>query len=964
MRGCGGTRQRGRALWLLVALLALGCDDGDEAGADAGSMFDGYLGGDARIDSGPGGAAGDAGGDDGGEGDGGDAPDMAPRDPIVRPTACGAPATAAIGPEGGALTVGSAGGALLDAAVQIGPRAGAAPLTVTLDCAADIVRADFAPLGPALHVATEQPQRFGYGNWARVTLVFSADAVPAGVESRHLRLFWLPDDAAVDAADRADAVAEPPMVNPEVDLIAGTVSFDTPGLGTFQLGHDPQAGQLAPRHFAYRAIAGISMGAGAAAYLGTRHHQKFDFIMPLGGAVDWPYMLHYITGRLTGGFCAHDQGDGLGAWCGLPPSTQQFEHESHYLYWYYSNSGGRFDRSEYGKLFQDMSFAYGNPLNYNAHSAYLPPGVPFSEQLRSASERCAAECRGRNCPPAATFTIPTGFYDDEYNPDGSLPVILFCDGEDGEPYGKFDGRATHREPSEIVFAVDLDGNGRRDTYEPVVRNMYEPFGDIGCDGVPSTDEPGYDAITAPDPAGDDYDWYRNPTGTEGNWMYDDYAACDGDGAEPYRDIGIDGVAGTRQQGDGGFDYGEGNGYFDYNPNYKRFLERSGGLIFQQLAPEERARLRVWTDGGIRDLFNFATAGNHWMGRLQGGGQNVRIYDDFPRIMPPGVRGPYLPNPRVVDPFAELGQSVFMRYGNPDATDEEVLATNDGEHVGTTNEALSRFMSMYDWVHNRWEHLNFPPLTSGFGSQTETVFFHSRRFGKTYRYAITTPPGYGDPANADERYPVLLLLHGYGQSPEDLPGTGVLLADPMIRGQWARSLIVSPDGSCGRTERFECNDGVDNDRDGTVDAGNDAEHRRLCESDAECRGGYTCRAQSWPRVGKGQRYCCPPGTDCGPPDLTCGLRREGRTESVRVPMCRDGVDNDQDGLTDLDDEGCMGLPDLDDEADCREGSFYTTHLARKDGRPGGPDWEGALLDMLDHIDANYRTRRPETVMVPR
>ncbi|MCB9527247.1 MAG: hypothetical protein R3F65_04045 [bacterium] len=935
----------------LTLLLAAGCDEGNEAPIiDAARVIDGDI-----ADAPP---LPDAGPDPADDGLDVDAAPEPPPEPTLRPATCGTATRAVIGPEGGALTVGEAGGALIDAAVEIGPRALLEPRTITLDCAdADIVTGGFVPLGHPIRVTAETPARFGYGNWARVTLVFSGGDVPAGLESRHLRLYWRPDDG--------DRVAEPPMVNPEIDLIAGTVAFDTPGLGVFQLGHDPDAGQLAPRRFAYRAIAGISMGAGAAAYLGTRHHEDFDFIIPLGGAVDWPYMLHYITGRLTGGFCRHDEGDGLGAWCPPPPSTQQFEHESHYLFWYYSNSGGRFDRSEYGKLFQDMSFAYGNPLSYNPDSPYLPPGVPFEELLRPAAERCAAECRGPDCPPPQTFTIPRGFYDDEYNPEGELPVILFCDGEDGEPYGKFDGRVPHDEPSEIVFAVDLDGNGRRDTYEPVIRNMYEPFDDVGCDGVPSTEEPGYDPILRPDPAGDDYDWYENPLGTEGNWMYDTYEACAGDGAEPYRDHGLDGVPGTPQLADGGYDHGEGNGQFDYNPNYARFLERTGGLIYQRLSPDERARLRVWTDGGIRDLFNFATAGNHWMGRLQAGGQNVRIYDDFPRIMPPGVVGPYLPNPRTHDPFGQLGQSVFIRYGDPHATDEEVLQTNNGEHVGTTNEALSRFMSMYDWVHNRWEHLDYPPLSSGFGSQSETVFFQSERFGKTYRYAITTPPGYGDPANADERYPVVLLLHGYGQAPEDLPGTGALIADPMIRGMWARSIIVSPDGSCGRTERFECNDGVDNDRDGRVDAGNDAEQRIPCADDADCRGDYTCRPQTWPLAGKGPRYCCPPEfADCGPPDETCGLQRRGRTESVRVPLCRDGIDNDQDGRTDLDDEGCMGLPDLDDESDCREGSFYTTHLARKDGRPGGPDWEGALLDMLDHIDANYRTRPPEVVMVPK
>lgn len=952
------THRRARSTALAVAALAVafvGCDDDD--GADR--RYIDAAGADATADRGPS-IDSEVDPADAGETPADAGPDAStPVERTRRPTACPAPVAVTIGPEGGALTLGASGGALIDAAFTITPGAMADPLAVTLDCADDdIVAADHVPLGAPLRVAADRPQRFGYGNWARVTLVYDAASAPDALEARHLRLFWRPADGA--------RVAEPPMVNPEIDLVAGTVSVDTPGIGTFQLGHIAGVGEFVPRRFAYRAISGISMGAGAAAYLGTKHYREFDLIAPLGGAVDWPYMLYYITQRLTGGFCAHDQGGGLGAWCGLPPTTQQFEHESNYLDWHYSDSGGRFDRDEYGKLFSDMSFAYGNPLGYNPHSPYLPAGVPYTEQLRPIAERCAAECRGQDCPPPATFTIERGYYDDEYNPDGSLPVILFCDGEDGEPYGKFDHRVAHDQPSEIVLAVDLNGNGRRDLYEPVIRNVSEPYDDVGCDGVASADEPGYDPIHRPDPAGDDYDWYENPLGTEGNWMYDGYANCAGDGAEPYRDVGLDGVPGTPQADAGGFDHGQGNLRFDYNPHIERYLERTGGLIFQKLPADERARLRVWTDGGIRDIFNFATASNHWMGRLQAGGQNVRIYDDFHRILPPEVQGAYLPNPAIVDPFRELGQSIFLRYGNPYATREEILETNDGEHVGTVNETLSRFMSMYDWVHNRWEHLDFESITSGFGVRTETRFFHSERFGKTYRYAISLPPGYNDPARAHETYPVVLLLHGYGQSPEDLPLTGALIADPMRRGQWARTLIVSPDGSCGRTEIFQCNDGVDNDRDGFVDSSADAARRVVCAVDDDCRQGYTCRPQTWPATDKGPRYCCPEGfTDCGPPDPTCGSQERGRTEGgARQPMCRDGVDNDLDGHTDLADEGCMGLANHDDEGDCREGSFYTQHVARKDGRPGGPDWEGALLDMLDHIDQNYRTRAPETVMVPR
>jgi hypothetical protein len=46
-------------------------------------------------------------------------------------------------------------------------------------------------------------------------------------------------------------------------------------------------------------------------------------------------------------------------------------------------------------------------------------------------------------------------------------------------------------------------------------------------------EPGYNAQTNPDPAGDDYDRAFNPGGTEGNFNYD--------AGEPYDDVGVDGM---------------------------------------------------------------------------------------------------------------------------------------------------------------------------------------------------------------------------------------------------------------------------------------------------------------------------------------------------------------------------------------------------------------------------------------
>jgi len=862
---------------------------------------------------------------------------------VERPDECGADVESTLGPAGGAIDVSE--GALVDAVVALAPGALADSRSITVGCDADLATAGFVPVGPAMRALGADV--IPLATPARVTYVFNAVTLPRVVESRHLRLFWKPDDS--------ERISEPPLLNAVVDLVGGVVAFDSPGLGSFQLGYIEGAGMPVERRFTFRALTGISMGGGAAAYLGPKYAEHFDLVVPLGGPVDWPYLLHYISSRVLGGFCTAADGE-VGTWCGLPEPERAREVDSDYKWWFYEETGGNdFDRGDYLDLFQDLGYAYGNPVIYNAESPYLPPTMPPSQLARPPHERCAAECRGADCAEAAPSFAIEGFYDDEYNPDGALPVITFCDGEGGEDRGRW-ADVRHGRPSEAMLAVDVNGNGRRDADEPVVRNPGEPFEDLGCDGVASEDEPAFDALRNPDPAGDDYDWYRNPTGTEGNWLYD----CD----EPYRDVGIDGVPDTPQLEAGGFDHGEGNGRFDYNPNYARFLERSGGLIYLNLPAEDRERLRFWSDAGARDLFNFSIAHDQFMGRLQAGGQNVRVYDRFESLFAGDIPVDiYSPSPDRTDPFGDRGQSVYVRYGKLDPSPADVLM-GDGAHVGTVSQAINRFMTFFDWVHNRWPDGDYAPVAPPFEFEHAVEFFHSEGFGKTFRYAVVLPPGYSREENAAKRYPVLVVMHGYGQGPEDLPVTGPILANAMKDGAWQKSIVVFPEGFCGKAEVFQCNDGVDNDGDGALDAANDSEQRVVCETDEDCRGRYVCRDTRF-EAGE-QRYCCPPEwADCGPPDPTCDFNRKQRNEGDQpLTLCSDGVDNDLDGLVDTDDDGCMGQASLDDEADCKKGSFYTTHVAKRDGTPGGPDYEGGLLDMLEHLDANYRTRRPETLTVPR
>ena len=104
----------------------------------------------------------------------------------------------------------------------------------------------------------------------------------------------------------------------------------------------------------------------------------------------------------------------------------------------------------------------------------------------------------------------------------------------------------------------------------------------------------------------------NPTGTEGDHRYET--------GEPFDDLGLDGVKGTKQQpafpvgyqkpGDG-YDVGEGDGKFTASRGLPALLElRCPGPSCARcprrcpaasMTDDALHRVDLWTDGGLRDL---------------------------------------------------------------------------------------------------------------------------------------------------------------------------------------------------------------------------------------------------------------------------------------------------------------------------------------------------------------------------
>lgn len=513
------------------------------------------------------------------------------------------------------------------------------------------------------------------------------------------------------------------------------------------------------RYYTFRVISGVSMGGGAAASLGLKHHEMFDIVASLGGVTDFIYLHHYIKNNHLSGFCPYPD---VGELCPDEQSEQDFEH------FLFSDNGGTFDRSSYIDIFQDIIKAYGNSWYGGSASSYLPPGVPQEYLDRTKEEMCVNP------------VVFDQFYDDEYNPYGEYPVITFCDGEDGDPPGEFDPNAVHTEPFEVALAIDVNGNGVRDSGEPVIRDFHEPFLDTGIDGLFDEDEPGYDSEVNPDPEGDNYDYLLNPSGTENNMLYDE--------GEPYEDAGTDGVYGTS---DSPFDFGEGNGRFDFTPAFSNYLQNNPRSL---LSSADLSRLNIYIDAGIRDHFKMAEMGNHFFGTLMKLNQDSGIFDDFPSLLPD-------PNsdfdPLSID-FTSLPSNIYLRYGDPDATEDEI-EEGDGGHVGTPIDAYYRIITLFAYISHHLPEGDFTPTDDA--ASYEELDFYSDSLNETRKLLVVLPPGYEE--EKDKKYPVVYFFHGYGQDPSDFSSTTVLIGTYMRSGDFQKMIIVYPDGRC---REGECNRG--------------------------------------------------------------------------------------------------------------------------------------------------------------
>jgi hypothetical protein len=698
-----------------------------------------------------------------------------------------------------------------------------------------------------------------------VALPINPAAFPPGARLRHLLVLY--------TGPRIKKARAIPIANPRIepDSAAGNgyvLKFQTPWFGTYQAAVAETAGvKTHRRRIAHRAVIGFSMGGGGAAIFGMRHHDKFDVIAPLGGPSDWTWLLWYIEQNALGGFCP------AGKTCAKVapnryPMDETYAHTMDFEHWFYetgSGNGGHFPRSEYVQIFEDLALSLGNPNGSSSDPALmhvalgpklsdpwmkgdpslgLPPGQdcsftidpldddPMVPQVvkKARQQEIEAKCKAWRCDPKNAYHADANYFDDEYNPDGTLPVISFCDGNQDPnaqtPYINT-WAAGGDKPVNLGLAVDINKNGVRDEGEPVIRSGHEPYEDCGPDKLCDADEPGYNADTNPDPNQDDYDYQLNPTGTEGNHRYDD--------GEKFDDFGLDGVPNTAGRHVAG-DPGEGDGKFTMSIGLSNFYANDAhGIISRRvtdvpggaLTDEALSRIDVLSDGGVRDLFNFGAVANHLTGQIFGrkgqGGlplRSVAFYNGF-HFMPGEPQDPT--KELFFNAFdirwADVAEMPSIRYGNLDASRQAIERDGDGQHVGTAAQLIDRLVTGFFMAGKRWPDADRRRTEESRDDAATTTInelgvdceikgrcektFTGKRSGRTGPISIAVPPGYASKANVDQnvRYPVVFVLHGYGQDPSGVDAVAGLINNYMnlpersYATRLPKMIVVSVDGRC-------------------------------------------------------------------------------------------------------------------------------------------------------------------------
>jgi hypothetical protein len=184
--------------------------------------------------------------------------------------------------------------------------------------------------------------------------------------------------------------------------------------------------------------------------------------------------------------------------------------------------------------------------------------------------------------------------------------------------------------------------------------------------------------------------------------------------------------------------------------------------------------------------------------LQARAQHVRIWDGFPALVGRAPAQETLADVSALD-FDDYGRHMYVRYGDPDASELQVEQTGDGRHVGTALEAAHRAQVMFYFLSHVWPGGDTSVDVSDSGSSIDDMFTATN--GRVTPYSVVLPPGYNDPGNANLCYPVVYLGHGYGMDPSGMKAVAVIANSAMVNDnvpaerRMQKMIIVLIDAKC-------------------------------------------------------------------------------------------------------------------------------------------------------------------------
>lgn len=480
----------------------------------------------------------------------------------------------------------------------------------------------------------------------------------------------------------------------------------------------------------FRAIAGVSMGAYGAMNIGTKHADLFSIVGALGGPIDMTQFLRDIAN------------DNLAVRpvTAVPITVDAdltFDHEAPYP--------GRDKRLS---MIKDLVISFGNPFLYHPN--------PDRQYLASDSEPATIRQDDR----FGAFTIPS-------NPRG------FLDGGDTNSDGQRELGELPTEPTDVLLlaggslplivsgaqsvtvgeraVADLNFDGVFDVGDGIVTNFSEPF-----------------------------------TDNNHNMVFEPELG------ETYEDVGLDGVPGTG-------DFGEGNGRFDYDPDRANWLAEDPLTRVASRTTSAIMTQRIYMDVGTRDEFRFGTHYDNFVAMLEAKGLPVRVEQGFPANC--------TAVPHLTDPY------ILFRYegghiGIPGAD----TITQDLLHGDVCGPLIiwQRLLTLIGYVNSNFpdglfaSDFNFGNLAGDTITQdipSPALALSPAGPIPTRHVLVYRPAAF---AHSTKEFPILYILGGYGQQPDDFAVVGNVLDILIFAGQVQNMFIAVLPGAGGHKGSFYVN----------------------------------------------------------------------------------------------------------------------------------------------------------------